>query len=1772
MAFLKEYNLEKKFLQHPKMSAFQLEPNIESAIIFRAQSHLQKPFPSYEHFYLLHHVYNVTEDDDHSKLVDLVLSGNCPFYMFKNISINLISSIQSKSCKCLLALYCSFANLPTKSVKCQQLAVQYFDDLMEHISSKQQVLSNELKLFLASCLEFQLIPKPYIMNLSRQIQYELPVPSSPSLLNVLLSGSPTVSKVDLKPSNIQEYLTEHSFNMKHVGIVLSKYICNPLEYQYDVIHKVIMNGNYDQIDILLLVDGIDIDIQSVNKSEADLVLDLLIELSEFVHMDFPLHLFVNKQWKNLNTQALYVLLLCIKELNLVNIKKITKYTLAQLYHDQYTQSYIGLHYFPLFENCMILGTNYYPHVLEDMIKKYTDLFLIGSIQFNEGYNLFSALIPQYLNHPFLHLLLNDSTSHLFMRTWLNELYKQSPTHLKRTLTSVYSEDPSIINDFIAITIPPLQYDLVCWFIDQSDLWFKEQIFAKKNEAMRHLIDLIQSKTSVTSTKNEQDLLLKCGPSSVIPFTVNNIRAIKNVLSGYKGFELNQSNQKFVLEAMDQLGNLQNQAPDIENEARALFSRLFRDLYPPSQLVDYLLNAGNSLLIKVVSLLLQEQAYFQQYPQQELEIASEFMGHLILKQAITGLLYNETSKLLVHCCKQNSNDKLFIFAHKVIILGSSVLSKDSNFMQQIQQIPNITTLLPELVKLPVYKPPPVYSTRPIKCNNHLITVNKNVLLNSPPAESIKEKMLFIINNLSPSNLEVKSNELKLILNPLLNSNNYNVLRFLAHYIVNRAINEPNFHSIYFNFIVSLCKSKKSTMYRSSVLFKCVLYESMHIANSLIDGNNKQLIRNSGAWIGLLTIRQDKPLIHIHVNLNQLIMQYTSNPMVLPFTCSLLQQSNKSTLFHLPNPFMNYHLQLLKMVHLNQTNSKGNLDIEILFSHLKIDINSIPDYVQPENLVPDTNTLPSDSAVDTSLSQAMTIALKEILIPVVERSVTIANISTRELISKDFKYCNNKQLINNAAILMIQSLAGSLAMVTCKEPLKQSVLLQLQNTNINHAELDGLIQQACAYIENEAKQQALQSLDIDSYMVSSSASNIDLPDGLQSTGGITELQYSIYMGWDSNNTNTTPIHPNTSNITPTVSSMTQPGNPLIALTSLIITEVLDDVHDVINNNKLKQLLNEHSSNDVLLLEYIEWLILSLYSTEHGFIRQLSSVLLRDTIELNKVLIKEFTSWFYLQSNIKIFNLQCIYELLQVGLIRLGDVSIAIIGLISNTTTANVALSKSFLTSLVNMLVESEENDYLLVELHMSATMLSCYSVHQLLQWDLSHVDLIFVKWCKLTLMTHWSLEIKNEFMSMVINIINTDEKIIYFTRSALEMALDYNGNEFNSIDALVLLLVEILAIKCKEDKHVQLFSKLVATISMVLVHEYQTSSINKSSKFTRLFSLLQTMIHDHELLKVDFNSMSLLETLHVLQPQIVPGFTFGWLCLISHRQFIPNMLTTMTNWHHYHLLLVDLLVYLKPFTTTATMTEATRLLYKGTLRLFLVLLHDYPEFLCCYYYNLCLHIPPICIQLKNLLLSCFPRDLRLPDPFTPGLNIKELPEILIQPVVKNDYLSVIKSYKESIDGYLKNKQSTHVIADIMQSTDVVMNAVLFYMGCSEHKQEIRQSGQYELIKAVLNGLDSSKRYMAITCMANHLRYPNAHSYFFNRVLLGMFEDDTVLEVVKEQITRVLLERLIANRPHPWCLLTTFVELIKNPKYSFWTLGFTRCAPDIERLFESVARSIS
>ena len=113
-----------------------------------------------------------------------------------------------------------------------------------------------------------------------------------------------------------------------------------------------------------------------------------------------------------------------------------------------------------------------------------------------------------------------------------------------------------------------------------------------------------------------------------------------------------------------------------------------------------------------------------------------------------------------------------------------------------------------------------------------------------------------------------------------------------------------------------------------------------------------------------------------------------------------------------------------------------------------------------------------------------------------------------------------------------------------------------------------------------------------------------------------------------------------------------------------------------------------------------------------------------------------------------------------------------------------------------------------------------------------------------------------------------------------------------------------------------------------------------------------------------------------------------------------------------------IYLQNFDNVNAVTSCR--LYRGTLRVLLVLLHDFPEFLCDYHYGFCDVIPPNCIQMRNLILSAFPRNMRLPDPFTPNLKVDMLPEISIAPRMVTNFAALIKpSFKKDLDSYLKTR---------------------------------------------------------------------------------------------------------------------------------------------------------
>src|ERR1700738_1651892 len=103
------------------------------------------------------------------------------------------------------------------------------------------------------------------------------------------------------------------------------------------------------------------------------------------------------------------------------------------------------------------------------------------------------------------------------------------------------------------------------------------------------------------------------------------------------------------------------------------------------------------------------------------------------------------------------------------------------------------------------------------------------------------------------------------------------------------------------------------------------------------------------------------------------------------------------------------------------------------------------------------------------------------------------------------------------------------------------------------------------------------------------------------------------------------------------------------------------------------------------------------------------------------------------------------------------------------------------------------------------------------------------------------------------------------------------------------------------------------------------------------------------------------------------------------------------------------FMEPRLRDGALTPTVDTLTKGLLRTLLVLLHDFPDYFSENHFTLCNLIPPGCVQLKNLVLSAFPRMKRLPDPFMQGLRIENIIENSEPPLLSVDLPAVLENVK-------------------------------------------------------------------------------------------------------------------------------------------------------------------
>jgi CCR4-NOT transcription complex subunit 1 len=120
-------------------------------------------------------------------------------------------------------------------------------------------------------------------------------------------------------------------------------------------------------------------------------------------------------------------------------------------------------------------------------------------------------------------------------------------------------------------------------------------------------------------------------------------------------------------------------------------------------------------------------------------------------------------------------------------------------------------------------------------------------------------------------------------------------------------------------------------------------------------------------------------------------------------------------------------------------------------------------------------------------AVDASIQQIIPPVISRSVTIALITTKELALKDFCLEADEKKVLRGTHLMVQKLSGSLALVTCREPLRQSLNINLRKlldeTNLEEDSKDKIMHIAsvdnldlgCSLIKKAVMEKALEDVN-------------------------------------------------------------------------------------------------------------------------------------------------------------------------------------------------------------------------------------------------------------------------------------------------------------------------------------------------------------------------------------------------------------------------------------------------------------------------------------------------------------------------------------------------------------------------------------------------------------------------------------------------------------------------------------------------------------------------
>jgi len=393
--------------------------------------------------------------------------------------------------------------------------------------------------------------------------------------------------------------------------------------------------------------------------------------------------------------------------------------------------------------------------------------------------------------------------------------------------------------------------------------------------------------------------------------------------------------------------------EIESEVDGIYKQMYDENTSIDEVIAMLERYKESnnprdqeLFSCMIHFLFDEYKFFQSYyPARELAMTGYLFGSLIRHSLIDHIPLGIAMRYILDALHCHPDTNLFKFGTQALSRFEVRLPDWRPLCEALSEISHLAEARPDLMasihRALVMPAGPEDNPRMNPNGQYEVTTTFTAIqpdsiseqLEAPP-EELSDKILFIVNNLAPTNFVSKVEEMR---EQFVDQHS----RWFANYLVDQRIStEPNNHLLYLQFLDALDRQPLSKMILQETFLKA---SALLNSERSVAGSDRNALKNVGTWLGTITLARDQPIKHKNLAFKDLLIEgYDNNRLIvaIPFICKTLEPCSKSRVFKPPNPWLMAVISLLaELYHFAELKLNLKFDIEILCKSLEIDLDAV-----------------------------------------------------------------------------------------------------------------------------------------------------------------------------------------------------------------------------------------------------------------------------------------------------------------------------------------------------------------------------------------------------------------------------------------------------------------------------------------------------------------------------------------------------------------------------------------------------------------------------------------------------------------------------------------------------------------------------------------------------------------------------------------------------------------------------------------------------------------